>query len=340
MRGRIAGRGRRRIMAQGASAAGGRSSRAAQDVFGKPTVLDDPVSRVDAAHARPAHRALRAQGVRRGGDLGHQPVRPMGRGARQGTRLEARARRRRPQCRPRISSTLNGGADRSHAEIEGLTPGLQLPRRRLEPGARLPIHKRRRASRAPARDRRRANRSLAVQQLDVDRPRDRWAPGRSSRSPASRAPRPAIRFGSTTHQFSILTPNRSGGVIAGLVGNDHARLATASSRSWRCAAVPRAPTNRRRRRGPCRGRNRAPAAQSARRATGVDLRARRPLGEDARAMAIWPLRTRVKRSRISGVGLADRDRAGDVGRARLHTGRRCRSGTGPADRDVEPSLTR
>ena len=40
-----------------------------------------------------------------------------------------------------------------------------------------------------------------------------------------------------------------------------------------------------------------------------------PWGRRARASAIWPLSTRVKRSRISAVGVADRDGAGDVGGA-------------------------
>ena len=40
-----------------------------------------------------------------------------------------------------------------------------------------------------------------------------------------------------------------------------------------------------------------------------------PLGKRAVAMAMWPLRTSVKRSRISSRRLADGDRARDVGRA-------------------------
>jgi hypothetical protein len=35
---------------------------------------------------------------------------------------------------------------------------------------------------------------------------------------------------------------------------------------------------------------------------GIELCAGRPSGKTARAMAIWPLSTRVKRSRISAVG--------------------------------------
>ena len=42
-----------------------------------------------------------------------------------------------------------------------------------------------------------------------------------------------------------------------------------------------------------------------------------PFGNTARAMAMWPFSTRVKRSRISPLGSADRDRAGDVGGAVL-----------------------
>ena len=40
-----------------------------------------------------------------------------------------------------------------------------------------------------------------------------------------------------------------------------------------------------------------------------------PFGKRAVASAMCPFSTRVKRSRISGVGVADRDGAGDVGGA-------------------------
>ena len=39
-------------------------------------------------HAGPSDRALRAPGLHHGGDLGHEPLRPMGRGTRQGTRQQ------------------------------------------------------------------------------------------------------------------------------------------------------------------------------------------------------------------------------------------------------------
>ena len=45
----------------------------------------------DALHAWPDRRALRAPGLRRGGDPGHQLLRPVGRGAGQGTGAEGRA---------------------------------------------------------------------------------------------------------------------------------------------------------------------------------------------------------------------------------------------------------
>ena len=51
------------------------------------------IAQLDPAHARPAHRALRAQGVRRRRDLGHQLLRPMGRRTRQGAGLAPRADR-------------------------------------------------------------------------------------------------------------------------------------------------------------------------------------------------------------------------------------------------------
>ncbi len=58
----------------------------------------------DAAHARPADRALRAQGLRPIRHLEHRSLRPMGRRTRQGTGAAAgaaRRRRRRRDSRPR-----------------------------------------------------------------------------------------------------------------------------------------------------------------------------------------------------------------------------------------------
>ena len=86
---------------QGASRRRGGAAGAAQDLLRQPAVVDLRLCPARPAHARAADRALRAQGVRRGGDLGHQPVRPVGRRARQGAGVAAGADRRRPQGRPR-----------------------------------------------------------------------------------------------------------------------------------------------------------------------------------------------------------------------------------------------
>ena len=70
-----------------------------------------------------------------------------------------------------------------------------------------------------------------------------------------------------------------------------------------------------RRRGRCRGRNRDPLPTAAGgRSCRAGCRAC-PWGTRAVAMAIWPLSTRVKRSRISSVGSPIGDGAGDVGGA-------------------------
>ena len=61
---------------------------------GEPPDVDDPPARADAAHARPARRALRAQGLHAGRDLGHQLVRPVGCRAGQAARAAHRARAR------------------------------------------------------------------------------------------------------------------------------------------------------------------------------------------------------------------------------------------------------
>ena len=62
-------------------------------------------ARLDPRTLGAADRALRAQGVRRSGDLEHQSVRPMGRRARQGARLAPRADRRASRRGCRASST-------------------------------------------------------------------------------------------------------------------------------------------------------------------------------------------------------------------------------------------
>ena len=58
-----------------------------------------------------------------------------------------------------------------------------------------------------------------------------------------------------------------------------------------------------------------PARQSAARASASICAPFVPGGKTARATAMWPFSTRVKRSRMSGARPSDSDRAGDVGRA-------------------------
>ena len=84
---------------------------AAQGFFRRPAVLDLPLPGAHAAHARPHRRALRAQGLRAVGDLGHQPLRSMGRRAGQGIVQPARAAGVRRQGRPDRPRRLDGRAD-------------------------------------------------------------------------------------------------------------------------------------------------------------------------------------------------------------------------------------
>jgi len=94
----------------------------------RPAVDDDPVPPARPGQPRPADRALRAQGVRAGDDLGDQPVRPMGgrawqvagQGADPGARRRGGAGRRRLDARAgRPDSRPDGGGRRLTAEADG-----------------------------------------------------------------------------------------------------------------------------------------------------------------------------------------------------------------------------
>ena len=69
-----------------------RLARGAPRVPRQPPVLDDPGRAAHAAHPGQPGRAVRARRVHPGRDLGHQPVRSVGRRARQGARAADRAR--------------------------------------------------------------------------------------------------------------------------------------------------------------------------------------------------------------------------------------------------------
>ena len=166
------------------------------------------------AHARAADRALRAQGVRRGGDLGHQSVRPVGRRTRQGTRLAPRADRRRRRRRPRARSIASTAGLIAHmralrdADRRARRASADPPRRLFQPFARRRVDQRRAVWRASRRDRRRARRSrrascsFLFDQPPVDRrERDRL-------EAEHRRSAPAILRSRTTTRFSMRMPNR------------------------------------------------------------------------------------------------------------------------------------
>ena len=105
-----------------------RQARPGQAVLRQPPDLDLPLHQPDAAHARPPHRALRAQGVHAGRRLGHRLVRPMGRGARQGTRRAAGADRVGQERLDGQARLVHGRADRGHASDGGsLTEATGTP---------------------------------------------------------------------------------------------------------------------------------------------------------------------------------------------------------------------
>ena len=186
---------------------------------------------------------------------------------------------------------------------------------RREPRRRRGVDQRRQRLAHAARDRRRATALGRGQQVAARPGAGRSAPASGSRSRAS-ARSPPGDLG-LPHRDQVLDADAVGAglVVAGLVGDDHAGLqGRRCSAPWRCAAAPRARRGRSRRRGRCRGRSRGrPATARARQR--VELRAGGAGREAHRASAMWPFSTRVKRSRISAVGVADRDGAGDVGGA-------------------------
>ncbi len=80
------------------------------------------------AHARPDRRALRAQGLRPVGDLGHQSLRSMGRGAGQGIVQPARAAGRRRQRRSRRSRRFDRRPDFRAPGADGQLNGGGAPK--------------------------------------------------------------------------------------------------------------------------------------------------------------------------------------------------------------------
>ena len=85
------------LLAQGGKVRGRRIARLApHKVFARRSAVEHlHLSAPRSPHARASRRALRAQGLRAVGHLGHQSLRPMGRGARQGARQSSCADRRR-----------------------------------------------------------------------------------------------------------------------------------------------------------------------------------------------------------------------------------------------------
>ncbi|KAG1391234.1 hypothetical protein G6F59_014954 [Rhizopus arrhizus] len=67
---------------------------------GRPPVIADRAAASGGLYAGRTAGALRTQGIRAGRDLGHQPVRPMGRGVRQGAGQEHHARTGLPATQP------------------------------------------------------------------------------------------------------------------------------------------------------------------------------------------------------------------------------------------------
>ncbi|EFD65402.1 glucose-6-phosphate isomerase 1 [Streptomyces lividans TK24] len=97
------GRGTRRGSARGTGPA--------QDLPRQPPHHDRPGRRTDPLRPRPAHRPVRAQGLRPGRDLEHRLLRPVGRRTRQGARQARRTgpHRGRGRARPRSVHGRAGG---------------------------------------------------------------------------------------------------------------------------------------------------------------------------------------------------------------------------------------
>ena len=115
MRGRTPAEAEALTRKQGASEADADSPRAAQELFRQPSDEHVPLPPPRSAHARAAHRALRAQGVHGRRGLGHQLVRPMGRRTRQGAGLEPRADRRDAAAAISELGRVDGWAGRASA---------------------------------------------------------------------------------------------------------------------------------------------------------------------------------------------------------------------------------
>ena len=170
--------------------------------------------------------------------------------------------------------------------------GLRQPRPHIlwRPGVRpppTPARGRRRAGRAPRRSawpRRSARRSMGAR-VRVSKP----SIGRSP--PGIGAAR--------RHHLQVLDADAVGAflVVAGLVGDDHARAqGDGVAAAWRSAAGPRGRRGRSRRRGRCRGRSRGRPPTAAARARASRAEPVVPAGKRTRASARWPFSTRVKRS--------------------------------------------
>ena len=222
-----------------------------------------------------------------------------------------------------LVSSPAGGEGTARRAVEGAVAPPQLqalcrlrlerPRRGLEPRSRLVVEGRQRLAharvvgvepgdlrRVEQRARRSARRSIGRerQRLEAEhRPLATCDLARLARESGSRC--------GCRRRRSCSSPARS-------TGSCPARARRAPS--WRCAAAPRARTDSCRRRGRCRGRNRARSPTAA---AGRSRRAARrscPSGSGAGDgdMALQHAREALAHLRRR---LADRDRAGDVGRA-------------------------
>ena len=133
----------------------GRGRRPAPRVRGQPAVERDPRRDADAVRARRPRRAVRAQRVHAGRDLGHRLVRPVGRRAREVARDADRPRahvRNRARARARLVD------ERAHPALP--RPALGGPPSRDPARRERRRRARRRARRGPCAGRRRPSRPL------------------------------------------------------------------------------------------------------------------------------------------------------------------------------------
>ena len=108
----------------------------AQGASGRPAVLADRAAAPGGLHPGRVAGAVRAQGVRAGRDLGHQPVRPVGRGIRQGAGQEHHPRTGCAISAGRAAGPFDPLLDRRHrATPPGLGPGQSG--RPARPGAAM-----------------------------------------------------------------------------------------------------------------------------------------------------------------------------------------------------------